>query len=66
MNVLVLDPRTVCVEDSEVHHAGQPDKPGFEVIPVTLRDTYAFGGGPHCCTADVYREGGCEDYSGKR
>ena len=27
-----------------------------------LRDAYAFGGGLHCCTADVYRKGGCEDY----
>ena len=27
-----------------------------------LRAAYAFGGGLHCCTADVYREGGCEDY----
>ena len=30
---------------------------GMEVIPVELRDAYAFGGGLHCCTADVYREG---------
>ena len=29
----------------------------MEVIPVELRDAYAFGGGLHCCTADVYREG---------
>jgi hypothetical protein len=26
------------------------------------RDATAFGGGLHGCTADVYREGGCEDY----
>ena len=30
--------------------------------PYTLRDAYAFGGGLHCCTADVYRDGDCEDY----
>ena len=29
----------------------------MEVVPVDLRDAYAFGGGLHCCTADVYREG---------
>ena len=29
---------------------------------VDLRDAYAFGGGLHCCTADVYREGKLEDY----
>ena len=62
MNVLVLDTKTVCVEKSEVYQAEQLDKLGMEVIEVDLRDAYAFGGGLHCCTADVYREGGCEDY----
>jgi glycine amidinotransferase len=38
------------------------DKLGMEVIPIDLRDAYAFGGGLHCCTADVNREGSCEDY----
>jgi glycine amidinotransferase len=62
MNVLVLDPKTVCVEASEVHQADQLDKLGMEVIPVDLRDAYPFGGGLHCCTADVHREGACDDY----
>lgn len=62
MNVLVLDPKTVCVEASEVHQMEQLDKLGVNVIPVELRDAYAFGGGLHCCTADVLREGTCEDY----
>lgn len=62
MNVLVLDPKTVCVEASEVNQLEQLDKLGFEVVPVPFRDAYAFGGGLHCATADVYREGGCEDY----
>lgn len=62
MNILVLDPKTLCVEASEVHQADQLDKLGLEVIPVDLRDAYPFGGGLHCCTADVRREGGCEDY----
>ena len=42
---------------SEVYQAEQLDKLGMEVVPVELRDAYAFGGGLHCCTADVYREG---------
>jgi glycine amidinotransferase len=45
MNVLVLDPKTVCVEKSEVYQQEQLDKLGMEVIPVELRDAYAFGGG---------------------
>ena len=62
MNVLVLDPKTVCVEKSEVYQADQLGKFGMEVIEVDLRDAYAFGGGLHCCTADVHCEGSCEDY----
>ncbi|MCY4005918.1 MAG: serine/threonine protein kinase [Rhodobacteraceae bacterium] len=62
MNVLILDQKTVCVEKSEVYQATQLDKLGFEVIEVDLRDAYAFGGGLHCATADVLREGTCEDY----
>jgi glycine amidinotransferase len=62
MNVLVLDPKTICVEASEVNQMEQFDQLGFEVIPVPFRDAYAFGGALHCATADVYREGTCEDY----
>ena len=66
MNVFVLDPKTVCVEASEVHQMEHLDKLGFEVIPVPMRATYPFGGGLHCATADVYREGTCEDYFPKQ
>ena len=66
MNVLILDPKTVCVEKSEVYQAEQLDKLGMEVVPVELRDAYAFGGGLHCCTADVYREGELKDYFPKQ
>jgi len=62
MNCLVLDPQTVCVEASEVAQQEQMDRLGFEVIPVPFRDVYPFGGGLHCATADVYRQGVCEDY----
>jgi len=62
MNVLVLDTKTVCVEKTEVYQAEQMDKLGMNVVEVDLRDAYAFGGGLHCCTADVRREGSCEDY----
>ena len=62
MNVLVIDPGTVCVEASEVNQMEQLDKLGFEVLPVPFRDAYAFGGALHCATTDVYREGDCQDY----
>ena len=38
MNVLVLDPKTVCVEKSEIYQAEQLDKLGMEVVPVELRE----------------------------
>ena len=44
MNILVLDPDTVCVEASEVHQIEQLDGLGFEVVPVPFRDAYPFGG----------------------
>jgi len=66
MNVLVLDPKTVCVEAGETAQMEQFDKLGFEVIPVPFYDVGAFGGGLHCATADVHREGTCEDYFPKQ
>lgn len=66
MNCLVLDTKTVCVEASEIHQLEQMDNLGFEVIPVPFRDAYPFGGGLHCATADVYREGSCEDHFPKQ
>lgn len=62
MNILMVDPKTVCVEETEVHQMEQFDKLGFEVLPVPFRDAYPFGGALHCATTDVYREGDCEDY----
>ena len=66
MNVLVLDPKTICVEASEVHQQEQLNKLGFEIVEVPFRDAYPFGGALHCATTDVYREGGCEDYFPKQ
>jgi len=66
MNLLMLDPKTVCVEASETAQMEQLDKLGFEVIPIPFWDVAAFGGGLHCATADVYREGTCGDYLPKQ
>ncbi|MFC1556536.1 arginine deiminase family protein [candidate division KSB1 bacterium] len=62
MNTLVLDPKTICVETSEIPTMELFDKHGFEVVPVLFYKVSPFGGGLHCCTADIYREGTCEDY----
>jgi len=66
INVLMLDPKTVCVEASEIATMGQLDKLGFEMVLVPFREAYPFGGGLHCATTDVYREGTCEDYFPKQ
>ncbi len=62
MNILMVDPKTVCVEETETAQMEQFDKLGFEVLPVPFRDAYPFGGALHCATTDVYRDGDCEDY----
>ena len=38
MNILVLDPKTICVEEQETAQMEQFDKLGFEVIPVPFWD----------------------------
>ena len=66
MNVLIINPKTICVEASEEKMIKQMEGFGMEVIPVPFRDAYAFGGSLHCATTDVYREGECEDYFPKQ
>jgi glycine amidinotransferase len=66
MNVLVIDPNTVCVEASETPMLELLDKYGIEVIPVPFYNVASLGGGLHCGTADVYREGTLEDYLPKQ
>ncbi|MBW2605906.1 MAG: serine/threonine protein kinase [Deltaproteobacteria bacterium] len=66
MNTLVLDPKTICVEASETPVMDLLDKYGFEVIPVPMYEVSPFGGGLHCSTADVFREGTLEDYFPKQ
>lgn len=35
---------------------------GFEIVPVPFRAVGPFGGGLHCATVDIEREGTLEDY----
>lgn len=66
MNVLHLDPKTICVEASEHHIAEQLSSLGFEVVPVAFRAVGPFGGGLHCATVDIERDGGLKDYFPRR
>lgn len=62
MNCLVVDDKHIIAEASETNQIAQLESFGFEVIPVPFRNAYAFGGSLHCSSADVYREGVCNDY----
>ena len=66
MNILSLDPGTVCVEASEHAQAEQLNRLGFEVIPIPFWNVAPFGGGLHCATVDLHREGSMEDYFPRR
>jgi glycine amidinotransferase len=66
INLLPLDPKTVCVEASETPVMDLLDKHGLDVVPVPFYEVSPFGGGLHCATADVYREGTFEDYFPKQ
>lgn len=65
-NCFSLDPRTICVEAGEPRFMEQLDRLGFEVIPVEFFEVSPFGGGLHCATLDIYREGHCRDYFPKQ
>jgi len=62
MNCLVVDEKHIIVEESGKNQIQQMKDFGFEPIPVPFRDAYAFGGGLHCASADVRREGECHDF----
>ena len=45
---------------------GQPPQTLADNEWVDHRNAYPFGGSIHCATADVYREGRCQDYFPKQ
>jgi glycine amidinotransferase len=62
MNILMLDERTVVVERDEKPMINLMRSLGCEVIACSFDLVYAFGGGFHCCTADIRREGVLRSY----
>ena len=62
LNVISIDPKTICVADDEHGYAEQLNSLGFEVVPIKFDKVFRFGGMLHCNTLDIYRKGGCEDY----
>jgi glycine amidinotransferase len=65
-NCFSIDPKTICIESAEVLFMDQMDALGFDVIPVDFHEVSPFGGGLHCATVEIFREGDCEDYFPKQ
>jgi glycine amidinotransferase len=62
MNILMLDERTVVVEQAETPMIELMRSLGCEVIACPFDRVYPFGGGFHCCTADIRRAGNLRSY----
>ncbi len=62
MNVLMLDPKRVCVERRQEPLIRKFVEWGFEPVLFDMLNFNLFGGGFHCCTLDVVRRGGLESY----
>ncbi len=62
INVLMLDPRRVLVEEGQQPLIRALESWGFEPLPCRFESYYAFGGSFHCATLDVRRRGGLESY----
>lgn len=64
LNVLSVSPDTVLVNEACPELMRVLEKHGFTAVPVRHRHRRLFGGGFHCFTLDMVREGGPEDYLG--
>lgn len=62
LNVLMLDPKRVVVEASQVSMIRALERWGFEPVPCPFMAYTPFGGTFHCATLDVRRRGGPESY----
>jgi glycine amidinotransferase len=62
LNILMLDERTAVVEQAETPTIELMRSLGCEVIPCAFDRVYPFGGGFHCCTADIRRDGTLQSY----
>lgn len=63
MNILSLSPELVVVEKNQTNLMRALEKHGIDSLPIRLRHMRSLGGGPHCITLDVRRDGELEDYA---
>ncbi|MBV9026635.1 MAG: glycine amidinotransferase [Streptomycetaceae bacterium] len=62
LNVLSVDEHTVLANEQCTGLIKALESEGFTVVPVRHRHRRLFGGGFHCFTLDMCRDGGYEDY----
>jgi glycine amidinotransferase len=62
MNILMLDERTALVEQAEAPMIELMRSLGCDAIPCPFDRVYPFGGGFHCCTLDIRRDGRLKSY----
>ncbi len=62
MNVLMLDPKRVIVDENEKPTQKMFERLGIKCITLSLRFANSLGGGFHCWTTDVRRQGTLESY----
>ena len=56
MNMLVVDPNTVIVDQHQKELIRKLEQWSFTVVPLELRQSRTLGGGFHCVTLDLVRE----------
>lgn len=64
MNLLMVDPHRAIVDASQPALIAELEKHKIEVLPLRLRHAQVLGGGFHCVTLDIVRDGGPEWYVG--
>jgi len=63
LNLLSLDEKTIVVASYNKEIYAAAAKQGIEVIHAPLRHRLFWDGGVHCCTLDIRRRGGLEDWN---
>ncbi len=64
MNLLMINPELAIADADQPGLLKALQTQGIEVIPRRLRHAQVFGGGFHCVTLDIVRDGGPEGYLG--
>ncbi|MFL6137745.1 MAG: scyllo-inosamine-4-phosphate amidinotransferase [Frankiaceae bacterium] len=63
MNLLMVDVDLAVVDAAHPALLRLLERAGIDVIPLRLRHSRALGGGFHCVSLDMRRDGGLEDYA---